>query len=76
MRLRVYRVVVWLIHRLIVGSVSAAELHGLHGLLKLSPNLQKVGDSSVIRDITCQLGTPQCRSKQRHRVVMFRVLPE
>ncbi|MFK4303099.1 hypothetical protein ABH892_003219 [Paenibacillus sp. RC254] len=33
--------------------------------------LQKA-DSSVIRDITCQLGTPQCRSKQRHRVVMFR----
>lgn len=29
-------------------------------------------DSSVIRDITCQLGTPQCRSKQRHRVVIFR----
>ncbi|MEK4733481.1 IS4 family transposase [Paenibacillus sp. FSL L8-0641] len=29
-------------------------------------------DSSVIRDITCQLGTPQCRSRQRHRVVMFR----
>ncbi|WP_416145687.1 transposase [Paenibacillus polymyxa] len=32
----------------------------------------KEADSSVIRDITCQLGTPQCRSKQRHRVVMFR----
>ncbi|MET3212225.1 UNVERIFIED_CONTAM: hypothetical protein ABIC26_005247 [Paenibacillus sp. PvR008] len=32
----------------------------------------KKADSSVIRDITCQLGTPQCRSKQRHRVVMFR----
>ncbi|CAG7653460.1 IS4 family transposase IS5377 [Paenibacillus solanacearum] len=25
----------------------------------------------VIRDITCQLGTPQCRSKKRHRVVIF-----
>ncbi|ALP35819.1 hypothetical protein ASL14_06190 [Paenibacillus sp. IHB B 3084] len=33
--------------------------------------LQKA-DSSAIRDITCQLGTPQCRSKQHHRVVMFR----
>ncbi|MDQ0497036.1 hypothetical protein QOZ95_005236 [Paenibacillus brasilensis] len=33
--------------------------------------LQKA-NSSVIRDITCQLGTPQCYSKQRHRVVMFR----
>ncbi len=29
-------------------------------------------DSSVIRDTTCQLGTPQCRSQQRHRVVIFR----
>lgn len=29
-------------------------------------------DSPVVRDITCQLGTPQCRSKQRHRVVVFR----
>ncbi|MDY8116786.1 hypothetical protein UY286_04955 [Paenibacillus polymyxa] len=32
----------------------------------------KRADSSVIRDITCQLGTPQCRSDQRHCVVMFR----
>jgi hypothetical protein len=29
-------------------------------------------DSPVIRDITCQLGTPQCRSEKRHRVVIFR----
>ncbi|WP_176706345.1 IS4 family transposase [Paenibacillus hemerocallicola] len=28
--------------------------------------------SSVIRDITCQLGTPQCRSEKRHRIVIFR----
>lgn len=28
--------------------------------------------SSVIRDMTCQLGTAQCRSKKRHRVVIFR----
>ncbi|OXM16514.1 IS4 family transposase [Paenibacillus herberti] len=28
--------------------------------------------SSVIRDITCQLGTPQCRTENRHRVVIFR----
>lgn len=33
---------------------------------------QFVADSSVFRDITCQLGTPQCRSSERHRVVMFR----
>jgi hypothetical protein len=26
-------------------------------------------DSTVLRDITCQLGTAQCRSKKRHRVV-------
>jgi len=29
-------------------------------------------DSPVIGDITCQLGTPQCRSQKRHRVVVFR----
>ncbi|MFB6367568.1 IS4 family transposase, partial [Paenibacillus elgii] len=29
-------------------------------------------DSPIIRDITCQLGTAQCRSKHRHRVVIFR----
>ncbi|WP_186323385.1 IS4 family transposase [Paenibacillus xylanexedens] len=28
-------------------------------------------DSSVIRDISCQLGTPQNRSQERHRVVVF-----
>lgn len=32
---------------------------------------QKDIESSVIRDITCQLGTPQCRSEKRHRVVIF-----
>ncbi|MGG3957350.1 transposase, partial [Bhargavaea massiliensis] len=29
-------------------------------------------DSNVIADFTCQLGTKQCRSKKRHRVVIFR----
>lgn len=33
---------------------------------------QAAADSPIARDITCQLGTPQCRSKQRHRVVIFR----
>ncbi|WP_141506457.1 IS4 family transposase [Paenibacillus luteus] len=33
---------------------------------------QVFNDSSVIRDITCQLGTSQCRSEMRHRVVIFR----
>lgn len=32
---------------------------------------QQNPNSSVIRDITCQLGTTQCRSEQRHRVVIF-----
>jgi hypothetical protein len=27
--------------------------------------------SPVLRDLTCQLGTTQCRSEQRHRVVIF-----
>nr|WP_051459314.1 IS4 family transposase [Paenibacillus zanthoxyli] len=32
---------------------------------------QKEPESSVLRDITCQLGTSQCRSEKRHRVVVF-----
>jgi hypothetical protein len=32
---------------------------------------QKKLSSPVIRDLTCQLGTSQCRSEQRHRVVIF-----
>jgi hypothetical protein len=32
---------------------------------------QKESNSPIVRDLTCQLGTPQCRSKQRHRVVTF-----
>lgn len=38
-----------------------------HALRRQAPD-----DSPVIRDMTCQLGTSQCRSKQRHRVVIFR----
>lgn len=33
---------------------------------------QSIANSPVIRDITCQLGTSQCRSQKRHRVVIFR----
>lgn len=33
---------------------------------------QKDAASPVVRDMTCQLGTPQCRSKNRHRVVIFK----
>ncbi|WP_085980044.1 IS4 family transposase [Paenibacillus sp. Aloe-11] len=32
---------------------------------------RKVETSNVIRDITCYLGTPQCQSELRHRVVIF-----
>jgi IS4 transposase len=32
---------------------------------------QKEPRSQVVRDITCQLGTLQCRSEKRHRVVIF-----
>lgn len=32
---------------------------------------QIVEGSNVIRDITCRLGTEQCRSEKRHRVVFF-----
>lgn len=45
-------------------NVHLEKPHALRRLTK--------SDSSVIRDITCQLGTPQCRSRQCHRVVMFR----
>lgn len=33
---------------------------------------QSVEDSNVTKDITCYLGTPQCQSELRHRVVMFK----
>lgn len=32
---------------------------------------QKVDGSSLVRDITCKLGTLQCRLEKRHLVVMF-----
>lgn len=32
---------------------------------------EKVEASNVVRDITCYLGTPQCQSELRHRVVIF-----
>lgn len=32
---------------------------------------QTIEGSPVVKDITCQLGTPQCRSKKRHQVVTF-----
>ncbi|MHA0855702.1 hypothetical protein [Paenibacillus sp. CMAA1364] len=34
---------------------------------------QVVEDSNVTKDITCYLGTPQCQSELRHRMVMFQV---
>ncbi|WP_421924209.1 hypothetical protein [Paenibacillus luteus] len=32
---------------------------------------QSVEDSNIAKDITCYLGTPQCQSELRHRVVLF-----
>lgn len=32
---------------------------------------QSVEDSNVTKDMTCYLGTPQCQSELRHRVVIF-----
>ncbi|WP_376717948.1 transposase [Paenibacillus forsythiae] len=29
-------------------------------------------DSPILRDLTCRLGMAQCRSRKRHRVVIFR----
>jgi hypothetical protein len=43
------------------------EIHQPHALKRL-----KVEDSPVIKDMTCQLGTEQIRSKHRHRMVFFR----
>ena len=33
---------------------------------------EKVPNSNVTKDITCYLGTPQCQSELRHRVVIFK----
>lgn len=43
------------------------ELHQKKSLKRLSST-----SSSVQADFTCQLGTKQCRSTKRHRVVIFR----
>lgn len=38
-----------------------------------SRSLKREGEanSNVVKDVTCYLGTPQCQSKLRHRVVIF-----
>lgn len=45
----------------------------VYGKLGRLDRYKEDGQSFVIRlrDITCQLGTTQCRSKKRHRVVIF-----
>ena len=42
------------------------EIHQKKSLKRLSSS-----SSSIVADFTCQLGTKQCRSKKRHRVVIF-----
>ncbi len=42
------------------------EIHQKKRLQRLSSP-----SSSILADFTCQLGTKQCRSKKRHRVVIF-----
>jgi Transposase DDE domain len=43
------------------------KIHLPHALKRVIPH-----DSPVTKDITCQLGTEQSRSKQRHRMVFFK----
>lgn len=54
---------------------------GQHFVIRIKENMTLVGPrslqrqavegSNVTRDLTCQLGTEQCRSEKRHRVVFF-----
>jgi hypothetical protein len=57
------------------------QAEGQSFVIRLKENVQVVNphalqrqmteNSPVLRDMTCQLGTPQCRSQKRHRVVIF-----
>lgn len=51
----------------VIRMKENVEIHRRHRLQRLVSS-----DSNVIVDFTCQLGTKQCRSKKRHRVVIFR----
>ena len=45
-------------------NVHIEKPHALRGI--------RSSDSPVLRDLTCQLGTPQCRTEKRYRVVIFK----
>ena len=51
----------------VIRMKENVELVRSHALKRLTPSI-----SSVTRDITCFLGTPQSRSAMRHRVVFFK----
>lgn len=51
----------------VIRMKENVEIHRRHRLQRLVSS-----NSNVIADFTCQLGTKQCRSKKRHRVVIFR----
>lgn len=50
----------------VIRMKDNVELFQPHALKRM-----EVKGSPVVRDITCQLGTPQTRSSKRHRVVLF-----
>ncbi|WP_243292305.1 IS4 family transposase [Bacillus sp. FJAT-47783] len=51
----------------VIRMKDNVELFQPHALKRM-----EVKGSPVVRDMTCQLGTPQARSTKRHRVVIFR----
>lgn len=53
--------------KFVIRMKENVEIFRPHALQRL----EKEG-STITRDITCQLGTKQSRSKQRHRVVFFK----
>ncbi|MDO0878253.1 IS4 family transposase [Anoxybacillus gonensis] len=50
----------------VIRMKDNVEIHQKKSLKRLSSS-----SSSIVADFTCQLGTKQCRSKKRHRVVIF-----
>lgn len=50
----------------VIRMKDNVEIHQKRSLKCLSSS-----SSSIVADFTCQLGTKQCRSKKRHRVVIF-----
>ncbi|ALA71388.1 transposase [Geobacillus stearothermophilus 10] len=50
----------------VIWMKDNVEIHQKKSLKRLPSS-----SSSIVADFTCQLGTKQCRSKKRHRVVIF-----